>query len=105
MHTCLRNEPSQLPERVVFAEFEWICQNFLNIKTGEWDLNVLLSNYWKDLVLVSGETYFLEVAAYVSLKRAAAGVLEGFFGQFEWEYYIYLSIKAGDLDLNKDFTV
>ena len=34
-------------------------------------------NYWNDFVLGLVETYFLEVGAYVSLKRATTGVWEG----------------------------
>ena len=32
-------------ERVVFAEFDWKYHIFLNIKSEEWDLKVLLFNY------------------------------------------------------------
>ena len=39
----------------------------------EWDLKTLLFNYWKDLVLGSVETFFLEASAYMSLKLATAG--------------------------------
>ena len=79
VHTCLWNEPPQLSERVVFAKFEWKHHNFWNIKTSEWDLQILLFKYWKDLVLGTVETYFLGVGAYVSLKRAPTGVWEGSF--------------------------
>ena len=44
MHTCLRNEPPQVCESVVFAEFEWKYHNFLKIKTGEWDVKFLSLN-------------------------------------------------------------
>ena len=54
---------------VVFVEFEWKYQGFWNIKTGEWDLKLLLLNYWNDPLLGSVETYFLELGAHVSLKR------------------------------------
>ena len=66
-------------ERVVFVECEWKFHNSLNIKTGEWNLKVLLFNYWNDLVWGSLEAYFLEVGACVSLKRARADVWEGGF--------------------------
>ena len=75
MRTCLWNEPLQLSERVIFAEDEWKYYIYLSIKTGEWDLKISLFNYLINLVLGSLETYFLEVGAYVSLKRATAGVL------------------------------
>ena len=34
-----------MSERVVFAEFDWKYHIFLNIKSEEWDLKVLLFNY------------------------------------------------------------
>ena len=49
---------------------------FLNIKMGEWELKIWLFNYWNDLALGSVEKYFLEVGAYVSLKRATTGIWE-----------------------------
>ena len=52
---------------------------FLNIKTAKWDLKKLLFNYWNDLALGSEETYALDVGAYMPLKRATWGVLEGRF--------------------------
>ena len=52
---------------------------FLNRKTEERDLNILLFNYLNDLVLGSAETNFLEIVAYVSLKGATAGFGEGRF--------------------------
>ena len=83
----------------------WVmCHNFLNIKTGKWDLNVLLFNYWKDLLLVSVETYFLEVAEYVSLKRAAAGVLEGRFCTILVKILHLFKYKSGRFG-PKDFIV
>ena len=36
---------------------------FLNIKTREWNLKILLLNYLNDLASGSLETYFLEVGA------------------------------------------
>ena len=79
MHRCLWNEPPKFSEKVGFTEFEWKYHIFLSVKTGEWDLNVLLFNCWNDLVLGSVETYFLEVGAYVSLKLATTGVSDGHF--------------------------
>ena len=70
MRTCLSKEPPQVFQRVIFAEFDWKFHIFLNIKAEECDLRLLWFNYWNDLVLGSVETYFLEVGAYVSLKRA-----------------------------------
>ena len=52
---------------------------FFNIKTVEWELKIWLFNYWNDLALSSVEKYFLEVGAYVSLKRATAGIWENPF--------------------------
>ena len=43
-------------------------------------------NYWNNLFLGSVETYFLEVGAFVSVKRAPASVSEGRF------YLIWLEI-------------
>ena len=53
--------------------------HFLSIKTGEWDLKILLFNYWNYLLLGLLEVYFLEVGAYIFLKRAATGIWEGSF--------------------------
>ena len=77
VHTYLWNKPLQVSERVAFAEFEWKYYIYLSVKTGDWSLKILLFNYWNDLALGSVETYFREVGAYVSLKRAATGVWEG----------------------------
>ena len=77
VHTYLWSKPPQVSERVAFAEFAWKYYIYLSIKTGDWGLKVLLFNYWNDLALGSVETYFREVGAYVSLKRAATGVWEG----------------------------
>ena len=83
----------------------WVmCHNFFNIKMGEWDLNFLRFNYWKDLVLVSVETYFLEVAEYVSLKRAAGGVWEGCFYTILMRILHLFQYKSGRFG-PKDFTV
>ena len=65
----------------------------------KWDQNILLFNYWNNLVLGSVETYFLEVDAYVSLKRATAGAWESRFAEFEWKSHIYSNIKTGKWDL------
>ena len=86
VHTCLWNEPPQVSEKVVFAEFDWKCHIFLNIKTEEWDLKVLLFNYWNGLVLGLVQTCFLEVGGYIPLKRATAGFWERYF------YWIWLKI-------------
>ena len=79
MHTCLWKEFPEVFERVVFVEFDWKYHIFLNIKTEEWGLNILLFNYWNDLALDSVETYVLEVGVYESLKEATTGVWEGCF--------------------------
>ena len=50
--------------------------HLLNIKTEKWKLKDLLFNYCNDLFLGSVETYFLEVGAYLSVKRATASVRE-----------------------------
>ena len=94
VHTCLRNELPQVSESVFFVEFEWKHHNFLNIITKEWDLKILLFNYWNDLVLGSVETYFLEVDEYLSLKWAATGLWEGPITEFEWKYHIFLNTKT-----------
>ena len=79
MHTCLWKESPEVFERVVFVEFDRKYHIFLNIKTEEWGLNILLFNYWNDLALDSVETYVLEVGVYESLKEATTGVWEGCF--------------------------
>ena len=78
-HTCLWKEPPQVSESVVFAEFEEKIPRFFKSKTGELDLKILKFNYWNDLVLGSVETCFLEVGAYVPLKRAITDLWEGRF--------------------------
>ena len=65
---CLKRA-TRISERVAFAEFEWKYRCFWNIKKGEWDLKILFFNYWNDFTLGSIETYFLQVVAYVFLKR------------------------------------
>ena len=40
----LWNKPSQISKRIAFAEFEWKYHNFLEMKTGECDLKLLLFN-------------------------------------------------------------
>ena len=62
---------------VAFADFYRKYHILLNMKAGEWDLEILFSNYRKYLALVSEEIYFLEVSAYVSLKGVTRGVSEG----------------------------
>ena len=79
MPTCVWNGPPRVFERVVFAEFGWKYHNFLKIKTEEWDLKILLFDYWHDLTLGSVETCFLEIDSYVSLERATTGLWEGCF--------------------------
>ena len=82
-----------------FTEFEWEYHKFSSTKSREWDLKILLFNYWNDLVLGSVDTYFVEVGAYVSLKRAATGVWEGRFCRIEWKYHNFLNIKKREWDL------
>ena len=53
MHTFLWNEPPEVSDRVVFAEFEWKCHCFWNLKKGEWDLKIFFFNCWNDFVLDS----------------------------------------------------
>ena len=56
--------------------FGWIWLKpslFLNIKTEECDLKVLLLIYWNGLALGSIQTDFLEVGAYLPLERATGG--------------------------------
>ena len=85
---CIRVcEKSQVSERFVFAEFDWKYHIFLNINTEEWELKTLLFNYWNDIFLGSVETYFLEVGAYVFVKRTTASVWEVRF------YWIWLEIS------------
>ena len=67
-------QPLQVSDMIDFAKFDWNYNIFLNTKTEEWDLKILLFIYWNDLPLGSVETYFLEDGAYLSLKGATAGV-------------------------------
>ena len=52
------------------------------------------------LVLGSVKTYFLEVGAYVSLKRATTGLWEGRFCWIWLKYHYFLKIKTVEWDLN-----
>ena len=62
-------------------------------------MRILLFSYWNDLVLDLVETYFLEVGAYVSLKRATASVWEGRFADLEWKYHSFSNIKTGEWEM------
>ena len=103
---CIRvSETShQICLRVIFAEFEWKYHNSLNTKTGEWALKLLLFNYCKDLVWGSIETYFLEVGAYVSLKRATTGLSEARFCWIWVKMLQFFKYKNGGVGPT-DFTV
>ena len=100
VHTCLWKEPLQVSERFVFAEFDWTYHIFWNVKTEEWDLKGLLFNHWNDLFLGSVKTYFLEIGAYVSVKRATTGVSEGRFCLIWLEIWHFLNIKTEEWDQN-----
>ena len=52
-------------------------------------------NYWNGLVLGSVQTCFLEVGAYMSLKRATAGLLEGRFCWIWLKISLFLKQKNG----------
>ena len=99
MHTSLSNEPPKVSKRVVFSKFEWMHHIFLNIKTEEWDLKILLLNCWNGSVLGSEETYFPEIGTYVPLKRASTGVRES---RLCWIWVIishFFNIKTEEWDL------
>ena len=104
VHTFVWNEPLQFSEKVAFAEFWWKDHNFLNMQTGELGPTISLFNYWNDLVLGSEETCFLEVGAYVRLKRATGGVRKC---RFCWiwvkipQFFENKNVRVGP----KDFTV
>ena len=86
------------------GRFCWIwvkISHFLNIKTEEWDLKTLLFNYWNGSVLGSKETYFLEVGAYVSLKRATTGLWEGRFCLIWVKISHFLNIKTEEWNLKR----
>ena len=59
------------------------------------NIKIFLFNYWKNLVLGSVETYFLEVGAPISLKRATAGVWEGRFCWIWLEISDFFKYKIG----------
>ena len=84
---------------VVFAEFESKFHKFFNKKIGDCKLKVLWGNYGKDRVLGSVETNFLEVGAYVSLKRVISDIWEGRVYRIWVKIPQFLNIKTGDLDL------
>ena len=68
----------------------------MKIKTGEWDLKVFILNYWNGLALGSVQTYFLEVGAYVSLKRATTGLWEGWLS-LKISHFLKYKNGGGDL--------
>ena len=68
-------------------------------KTEEWDLKVVMFNYWNGLVLGSVESSFLEVGTYVSLKRATTGLWEVRFCCIWLKLSLFLNIKADEWDL------
>ena len=70
-----------------------------NTKTEEWDLKVVMFNYWNGLVLGSVESSFLEVGTYVSLKRATTGLWEVRFCCIWLKLSLFLNIKADEWDL------
>ena len=85
------------------GHFCWIwvkIPRFLGIKTGECDLKNLLFNYWNHLALGSLETYFMEVGAYVSLKRAKISVWECRLCWIWVEILHLFKYKNAELDLN-----
>ena len=84
--------------RCLVRMFCWIwleTSHFLNIKTEDWDLKILLFNYWNDLALGSVETYFFEVTAYMCLKGATAGVWEGRFCWIWLDMSHFVKYKKG----------
>ena len=78
-----------------FAEIELKHQNFLNIKSGAWDLKILLFDFWNDIALGSAEIYFLEVGACVSLEQATTGLWEGRFCWIWLKISHFLKYKNG----------
>ena len=98
MHTCLWNNPSQVSERINFAEFKWKYHIFLNLKTKEWDLKIFMFNYWNDLLLGSVETYFL--VFHTCLWNEPPQVSESVvFAEFEEKIPRFFKSKTGELDL------
>ena len=57
----------------------------------EKDLKIIFFIYWTDIVIGSVESYFLEVGAYVSLKRDNMRVI---FADFEIKYHCFWNIKT-----------
>ena len=99
VHMCLWKEPPQVSERFVFPKFDWEYHILLKIKTEEWDLKLLLFNYWNNLFLGSVKTYFLEVGAYVSVKRGSTSVSKGRFCLIWLEISHFLNIKGKEWNL------
>ena len=100
MHMFLWKKLPQVAQRVVFAEFDWKYHAFLNIKTEVWDLKILLFIYWNHVFLGSIETYFLEVCAYVSVKRTTASVWEVCFCLISLEISHFFKYKNGGVGPN-----
>ena len=89
------------------GRFWWIwvkIAHFFKYWNGEWEQNVLFFNYWNDFILGWVETYFLEVSAYMSVKRATAGVWEGRFFRI-WVKILHLLKYRNEGVGLKDFTV
>ena len=62
---------------------------FVNTKREEWDLKILLFNYWNGLALGSVQTFFLEVV-HTCLWNEPPQVSERVvFAEFDWKYHFF----------------
>ena len=91
----LWNEP---PQRVIFAE----NITFLNIKTGELNLKILLLNYWHALscLRVSRNIFSASRWIYVSEKSHHRCLKGSFLLNLSEGITFFLNIKTGEWDLN-----
>ena len=91
----LWNEP---PQGVIFAE----NITFLNIKTGELNLKILLLNYWHALscLRVSRNIFSASRWIYVSEKSHHRCLKGSFLLNLSEGITFFLNIKTGEWDLN-----
>ena len=94
----LWNEP---PQWVIFAEVEWKYHIFLNIKTGELNLKILLLNYWHALscLRVSRNIFSASRWIYISEKSHHRCLKGSFLLNLSEGITFFLNIKTGEWDL------
>ena len=85
-----------MSERVIFTEFEWKYHCFWNRKTGEWNLNILLFNYWNDFPEAHYKHTFWKLVHTCHWNEPAEVSERVAFTAFEWKYHCFRNIKMGE---------